>query len=411
MKISGHIVRSSAVAKHLKRRRAPHDLKSLIKIMKISSFLAVSCLWLRTGLPLILAFPLLLVSAPVSTLSVSDARFTFNANEDFDTPATGGWTFTGSLNPGRYAHTATLLPNGKVLVAFGGGTSDLLSGAKLYDPASGNWSATGSLNHRTGWSHGDATAQRQGAGGGGSRNGSGSCGYTTRPPGVGVPPAASMLHGLVTRRRCCPTARCWWRGSRERFRRSPERGAVRPYERDLDFHRQPQHRARGTHGDVAAQRHGAGGRGMKMSSARSRARSCTTRPPGAGLRHGSLNTARSEHTATLLPNGKVLVAGGIRSLLTSAELYDPASGTWTFTGSLNTAREQHTATLLPNGKVLVAGGFRTAAVSRARNCTIRPAGPGVQPAASTQHATIHTATLLQNGKVLVAGGLGESRER
>jgi hypothetical protein len=58
----------------------------------------------------------------------------------------------------------------------------------------------------------------------------------------------------------------------------------------------------------------------------------------------------------------VLVAGGINSLnaLDSAELYDPASGTWTLTGNLNTARVAHTATLLSNGMVLVAGGFDTA---------------------------------------------------
>ncbi len=75
---------------------------------------------------------------------------------------------------------------------------------------------------------------------------------------------------------------------------------------------------------------------------------------------GSLANARGFHTATLLPNGKVLVAGGVGSdfsSLTSAELYDPTSGTWTATGSLATARERHTATLLPNGKVLAAGGF------------------------------------------------------
>jgi large repetitive protein len=73
---------------------------------------------------------------------------------------------------------------------------------------------------------------------------------------------------------------------------------------------------------------------------------------------GSLVTARLRHTATLLPNGKVLVAGGNNGppALSSAELYDPASGTWTATGSLGTARGYHTATLLPNGKVLVAGG-------------------------------------------------------
>src|SRR5207244_5594216 len=73
---------------------------------------------------------------------------------------------------------------------------------------------------------------------------------------------------------------------------------------------------------------------------------------------GLLNIARREHTATLLPSGKVLVAGGVGTsgILNSAELYDPVSGMWTATDSLNPARRDYTATLLPNGKVLVAGG-------------------------------------------------------
>ena len=76
---------------------------------------------------------------------------------------------------------------------------------------------------------------------------------------------------------------------------------------------------------------------------------------------GSLNTARFHHTATLLPDGRVLVVGGEsgHDPLASAELYDPATGTWSDTGSLRTARDSHTATLLPNGMVLVAGGRET----------------------------------------------------
>jgi Galactose oxidase, central domain len=65
---------------------------------------------------------------------------------------------------------------------------------------------------------------------------------------------------------------------------------------------------------------------------------------------GSMGTARAFHTATLLESGEVLVAGGyLNGALSSAELYDPSSGTWTPTGSMRTARDSHTATLLPSG--------------------------------------------------------------
>src|SRR5205807_10046166 len=67
------------------------------------------------------------------------------------------------------------------------------------------------------------------------------------------------------------------------------------------------------------------------------------------------------YTSTLLLNGKVLVAEGAddpqNNVFNNAELYNPATGSWTSTGNLVTARADHAATLLSNGKVLVAGGF------------------------------------------------------
>jgi hypothetical protein len=121
---------------------------------------------------------------------------------------------------------------------------------------------------------------------------------------------------------------------------------------------------------------------------------------------GAIATARYKHTATLLPSGKVLVVGGYNgNTLSSAELYDPASNTWSTAGAIATARYDHTATLLPSGKVLVAGGYGTAYLSSAEL---------YDPASNTWSATGalasarygHTATLLPSGNVLVVGGVG-----
>jgi hypothetical protein len=119
---------------------------------------------------------------------------------------------------------------------------------------------------------------------------------------------------------------------------------------------------------------------------------------------GDLATARFYHTATLLPNGKVLVVGGFSHTfqpLASAELYDPVSGTWTATGSLATARYSQTASLLPNGKVLIAGGYAvggTTASAELSPCerTSTPTGPRI--CALPAHGNV-----APNGKVLIAG--------
>jgi len=114
---------------------------------------------------------------------------------------------------------------------------------------------------------------------------------------------------------------------------------------------------------------------------------------------GSMTVARTNHTATLLSNGKVLIAGGYdgTKVLASAELYDPAAGTFTATGSMTTARRWHTATLLPNGMVLIVSGSR-AELYDPNTGTFMATG------SSTVSRIQHTATLLQSGMVLITGG-------
>src|SRR5262249_45265683 len=121
---------------------------------------------------------------------------------------------------------------------------------------------------------------------------------------------------------------------------------------------------------------------------------------------GSLNTARYECKAILLPNGKVLVAGGTTATLVtnSSELYDPGTGNWTPSGTMLFARRDYASTLLPNGRVLVTGG--------AGGGTVLAAAETYNPATEiwsfagfmSTNRFLHTATLLTDGKVLISGG-------
>lgn len=130
----------------------------------------------------------------------------------------------------------------------------------------------------------------------------------------------------------------------------------------------------------------------------------------------NMNPARSGFTQTLLPNGKVLVVGGQEKTcgtapcptLSSAELYDPSTGTWSPTGSMSTARDGHTATLLANGLVLVAGGYSgpgsaVGAVSSAE--LYNPAtGHWTNTGSMNTARGDHFAELLASGQVLVLFG-------
>jgi WD40 repeat protein len=119
---------------------------------------------------------------------------------------------------------------------------------------------------------------------------------------------------------------------------------------------------------------------------------------------GRMTTARACHTATLLPDGKVLIAGGsTRQWLSSAEIFDPVTGAFTPTGEMSVARGGATATLLPDGKVLIAGGsdgslHASAEVYDAETGTFSATGEMRTARAS------HTATSLPGGRVLITGG-------
>ena len=319
--------------------------------------------------------------------------------------ASGVFEETGSLGTGRYSHTATLLPNGKVLVAggltgFPSGT--IIASAELYDPASGTWTATGSLAH--------ARCQHT---------------ATLLPNGKVLVAGGQNGSALASVELYDPASGTWTASGNLATARATHTATLLPNGKVL----------------VA---------GNYITSSN---KSAEVYDPMSGTwtTTASLAIGRGSHTATLLTNGRVLVAGGVggSGSLASAELYDPASGTWTATGSLAHERYQHTATLLPDGRVLVAGrlaggpaelydpasgswastgGLITARVNHSETLipdgTVLVAGGSdsngnifssaelYDPASGAWTATdtlvhpreAHTATLLPNGEVLVAGG-------
>jgi hypothetical protein len=275
---------------------------------------------------------------------------------------------TPSMNTARWVATATLLPNGKVLIAGGQGNGGAaLSSVELYDPLTNTFAAsTPTMNAgRTG-----ATATLLPNGKVLIAGGSFLNSIELYDPATNTFAAAASMPTMITAR-SFPTATLL-----------------------------PNGKVLIAGGAFNSSQSGAGDSAELYDPATN---TFTASP--------QMNHARYVATATLLPNGKVLIAGGTQDgnfPLSSTELYDPVTNTFAAsTPAMNTARFAATAALLPNGKVMIAGGFGNAGFPT--NIEL------YDPVANTFAATtpsmkagryFATETLLLNGKVLIAGGMG-----
>jgi len=321
------------------------------------------------------------------------SAYTFLGSAELYDPVSGTWSLTGSMHLPRVDHTATLLSDGRVLVA-GGETSGnppyfgQTGTAEIYDPATGMWSLTGSMNIIRSV---DAAVRLQDGrvlvAGGFSVAGVAPSDYTDNRQ-------SAELYDPVTG--------TWTVADPRVYKRYWYTMTLLQDGRVLA--------ARGTNnGDLED----------TLSSAE-------IYDPVAGEWSAVEDSCCGSvaHTATLLPDGTVLVAGGNTGgiggdgVLASTELFDPATETWTRTGDMATPRYGHTATLLASGAVLVCGGqsqlshYPTLQYVNHGSTEVfsRSTAAWTSSADLNDARSYHTATLLQDGTVLVVGGVVETSD-
>jgi hypothetical protein len=320
----------------------------------------------------------------VVATSTEEATVTASATVTVTT-SSSGFTPTGSLNEARGLHTATLLPDNKVLVAYGSNSSAYtnatgyvgLSSIEVYDAGKGTFTEIV------------------------GEDGAGIFGHTsTLLPNGEVLLAGGFVNSV------------WdYSGSTSYNEATLYDSATGVFS--------------GT-GNMTASRGGhtatllangkvliAGGADQDPTGTGLDSAELYDPSTGAFTQTGSMAVGRFLHTATLLQNGKVLFVGGALTStsdpVASAELYDPVTGSFTMTGAMATAREQHTATLLADGRVLIVGGTTPTGTGDLQpTATVEIYDPSTGSFSVTgsmaEARSLHTATFLPSGNVLVAGG-------
>jgi len=305
-------------------------------------------------------------------------------------PTTGTFTPTGSMTASRGGTTATRLVDGRVLFTGGGDCADanssgIWASAELYDPTTGTFSLTGSM--QTPREQHVATLLKDGrvliTGG-----------VTGASPTTGTAVSLASYRLVETSAIVLKSAELYDPATGT-FSRTGSMSSIRD-----------QHSATLLQ-DGRVLVVGGGGEGYASVS------SADLYDPATGrfTKTGSMKTGRWLHTATLLQDGRVLVAGGRSpqdSVYRSAEVYDPATGRFGSAGSMGEGRQQHTATLLADGRVLIAGGYwsdgqhwrvlSSTEMYDPRTGNFSPIGSMGTPRDGA------TATLLDDGRVLIAGG-------
>ena len=318
----------------------------------------------------------LLLDGRVLIAGGTDPNSTSLAGAELYDPSAGTFTTTGRMTTGRQWHTATLLANGKVLIAGGIASNQALSSAELYDPTAGTFTPTGSMTTSRGAFH-TATLLADGrvliAGGK----------WNSAPPYVQPSDGTSAELYDPSTETFAPT------GTMNAFHFA-QTATLLPDGKVLI--------AEGVDRVLSVP---LGGSELYDPIAGEFRRLDPEKP--------ALNPQLYWHTATLLLNGKVLIAGGqgpSELAMQAAKVYVTSVGAFTPASDLTTPRQLHTGTLLSDGTVLIIGSQATGGdgVSSTELYDLRTESFTSAPALATGRS-IHAATLLNDGNVLVTGGI------